>query len=331
MVRRMDWLIGAKAWAMVAGWVERAFGLSPLTTGRLLNTLVIVFLFVTIKRLLRRSVLSHIDEMSLRYRISKGISALLAIVGVLLFGKIWFADLHVATYFGIFSAGLAIAMKDPLVNLAGWIFIVVRAPFRVGDRVQLGDHTGDVVDIAAFTFTMLEVGNWVHADQSTGRILRLPNGHVFSKPCANYTIGFEYIWHEIPVVITFESDYERAHVLLTEIVNRHAKHTDEVARQVQQMSDQYRISYRYLTPIVWLEVVDHGVQLTVRYLCHARRRRSSADRLWREILDAFSREPRIDFAYRTMRYFDGRTEGKSGGHPQLLSKPLEPIKTEGGL
>ena len=64
---------------------------------------------------------------------------------------------------------LAIALQDPLTNLAGWLFILIRRPFRVGDRIQVGANTGDVVDIRPFRFLMLEVGNWVHADQGTGR------------------------------------------------------------------------------------------------------------------------------------------------------------------
>ena len=93
-------------------------------------------------------------------------------------------------FLGLLTAGLAIALKDPLTNIAGWIFILTRQPFKLGDRVQIGDQAGDVIDIRLFQFTLLEIGNWVNADQSTGRIIHVPNGTVFTQSQANYSTGF---------------------------------------------------------------------------------------------------------------------------------------------
>ena len=87
---------------------------------------------------------------------------------------------------------------------------MIRKPLKVGDRVQIGDVTGDVIDIRIFQFSVIEIGNWVDADQSTGRIIHIPNGTIFIKWQANYTAGFEYIWNEIPVLVTFESDWKTA-------------------------------------------------------------------------------------------------------------------------
>ena len=75
-----------------------------------------------------------------------------------------------STFLGLLSAGVAIALKDPLVNLAGWGFIVWRKPFGIGDRIQLGDSRGDVIDQRIFMFTLMEIGNWVDAERSTGRV-----------------------------------------------------------------------------------------------------------------------------------------------------------------
>ncbi|PIE17092.1 MAG: mechanosensitive ion channel protein MscS [Proteobacteria bacterium] len=308
----MSWLFGVESWRDVSGWIERALGVEPATSNKLLLSLLFIAVFVLLSRLLRRQLLSQIRETSLRYRASKLIKTFLGVLLFIALTKIWLAHLDLATYFGILSAGLAIAFKDPLVNMAGWVFIRVRRPFAVGDRIQLGGHSGDIVDIRLFSFVMLEVGNWVHADQSTGRILHLPNGHIFSQPCANYTEGFAYIWNELPVTVTFESDHERAHQLLSQVVNEHAPDTDEVAKQVHLLSDRYQVSYRYLTPIVYLEVVNIGVRLTLRYLCPVRQRRATIDRLWREILRVFAKEPSIDFAYPTTRFYDNRREGKPG-------------------
>ncbi|MFZ0483677.1 MAG: mechanosensitive ion channel domain-containing protein [Desulfobacterales bacterium] len=100
-----------------------------------------------------------------------------------------------------------------------WFFIMSRKPFKVGDRIEIDQITGDVIDIRIFQFSVVEVGNWIDADQSTGRIVQVPNSKVLREALANYQIGFEYIWHEIPVLITFESDWKKAKGLLQKIAN----------------------------------------------------------------------------------------------------------------
>ncbi len=129
------------------------------------------------------------------------------------------------------AAGLAIALQDPIVNLAGWLFIMLRKPFDVGDRIQIGDNRGDVIDLRIFQFTLMEVGNWVDADQSTGRVIHIPNGKIFREAQANYSKGFQYIWNEVPVLVTFESDWKKAKSILLEIANRHAEHLSRAAEE----------------------------------------------------------------------------------------------------
>jgi small-conductance mechanosensitive channel len=103
-------------------------------------------------------------------------------LAVLLIGRIWFEGVtSLATYLGLLSAGVAIALQSLVLNLAGWAFIVWRRPFEVGDRVEIGTYKGDVVDIGAFGFTLLEVGNWVNAEQSSGRTVRVPNGRIIYR------------------------------------------------------------------------------------------------------------------------------------------------------
>ncbi|MCH7585121.1 MAG: mechanosensitive ion channel, partial [Acidobacteria bacterium] len=81
--------------------------------------------------------------------------------------------------------------------------------------IQIGEHKGDVIDIRAFRFTLFEIaGERVDAEQPTGRLLHVPNGLVFTEPLANFTEGFQYVWHEIPVLVTFESNWETAQQIL---------------------------------------------------------------------------------------------------------------------
>ena len=221
-----------------------------------------------------------------------------------------------ATYLGLLSAGLAIALQSLIVNFAGWLFIMWRQPFQVGDRIEIGEHCGDVLDIRIFQSVLMEVGNWVDADQSTGRIIYVPNGHVFSQTVASYSQGFHYIWNEIPVLVTFESNWEKAKYILTKIGNEHSSHLSESAHQhVKKASRNYMLYYSNLTPIVYTDVKDSGVMLTIRYLCEPKYRRDTAQDIWEDILRAFAASDDIDFAYPTQRVYFNRAEGKTGTVP----------------
>jgi small-conductance mechanosensitive channel len=196
--------------------------------------------------------------------------------------------------------------------MAGWGFIMFRKPFEIGDRVQIGDHAGDVIDLGFFQFKLIEIGNWVDADQSTGRIIHVPNGKVFNEVQANYNKGFDHIWHEIPILITFESDWAKAKDILTTIINNNAKSfTKEADKKLKQASAKYLIFYSKLTPIVYTSVKDSGICLTIRYLCEPRRRRSTQEKIWEETLIEFSKFDNIDFAYPTTRFFNNTFESKT--------------------
>jgi len=279
----------------------------------LLTSLVVLLTFLVLRRLLLKGLLRTIEEPSRRYTVSKLINYGLGTVATLLIAQAWISEsVDFGTWLGLLSAGLAIAFRDPLVNVAAWLFILVRQPFKVGDRIEIGEVKGDVVDIGMLTFSLLEIGNWVHDDQSTGRIIHVPNGSVFQKPVASYTHGFDYIWNELHIIITFESDRSRARDLLTEILWQQSERTrDDVKRQIATTSQKYMIHYKHLTPIVWVAVEDNGVCLSLRYLCHARQRRSSAHELWMATLAVFAKESHIDFAYPTQRFYTNSTEGKA--------------------
>ncbi|MGB1243769.1 MAG: hypothetical protein ACPG49_14685, partial [Chitinophagales bacterium] len=134
---------------------------------------------------------------------------------------------------------------------------------------------------------------------------------VFYDSVANYNKGFTYIWNEIPVLLTFESDWKKAKQILQIIVNEETRNTSEQAQfKLRKAAEKYMIMYTKLTPIVYTEVKDSGIMLTIRYLTNPRSRRGSNQLLWESILTEFAKHDDIDFAYPTLRYFDNRTEGK---------------------
>ena len=237
--------------------------------------------------------------------------------------KVWVLrhDVNYTLVFTVLGAGLALALHQVVLCLTGWMVLQFQRYYDVGDRVQIGKIRGDVSDISLLHTTLVEFGEWVAADQSTGRLVTLPNSWVFTEPIHNYTRGFQYIWNELSVLVTFESDWRRAQQIMTELANEGVEEIQERFRsQVRHLSEKYMILHSRLTPIVYQRILDSGVQLTLRYLTEPKRRRGTESELSGKILDAFGAEPTIEFAYPTTRFYDAAGESK----PALRPKPMPP-------
>ncbi|MAL18422.1 MAG: mechanosensitive ion channel protein MscS [Balneola sp.] len=290
---------------------------SPNLTIQIVETLVII-LVLWIIRIIGIRILQHnVDDKKSVYKWRKNITYFTFFIGFLILGQVWFEALgSLGTFLGLLSAGIAIALKDPVTDIAAWLFLIWRKPFDIGDRIQIGPSKGDVIDIRVFKFTILEIGNWVDADQSTGRVIHIPNHKVFTEDLANYTSDFEFIWNELGVLVTFESDWKKAKEILKEVVEENMHEFVEQAREeVKKAEKSYLIQYRYLTPIVYTDVKASGINLSIRYLSDPRKRRGISQALWESILDRFDEHDDIDFAYPTIRYYDNPKEGKPGTTP----------------
>jgi small-conductance mechanosensitive channel len=267
----------------------------------LLTLLVAYILSVLIIRVINR----QIKDLKRRYTARKTVVYIFSFLAILITIVIWArGGGSIATLFGLAGAGLTLALHQPVTSIAGWLLLLIRRTYETGDRIEIGGVKGDVIDIRLFYTTMLEIGNWVDADQSTGRILHCPNSKIFTEPIFNYTRGFEHIWHEIKIMVTFESDWRRARTIIQQVAERKSFDLgDAVRNRIKRMSKKYMIHYDKLTPIVWTNIVDFGVELTLRYLTDARTRRSTQDEICQAILDRFNTEPTVELAYPTYRLF----------------------------
>lgn len=269
---------------------------------RIVQTVLIILVLWVLNKLAVR-LFSHgtVEEIRKQYHWRKTIEYTLFTIGVLVIGNLWISNFQfIVTFLGILSAGIAIALKEVFMNIAGWAYIYIRKPFDVGDRVQIGDVKGDVIDLRLFQFTLLEIGNWVDADQSTGRIVHVPNLKVFLEPQANYSQGFNYIWNEQTIFITLDSDYKKAKSVITEIL--HSLLLDEIASaeaEFKRARDKHLIVYNQFTPAVFIDITERGVQIAMRYLCNPRRRRMIHHAISESILERFSKEKDIRLAYPT--------------------------------
>jgi small-conductance mechanosensitive channel len=292
--------------------IQNVTGLPPDVQIKIFNSVLIIFFLGLVRHIVLRIVWQKSEDPQYRYKWQKASAYTSFAIGLILVARVWFVGISsLTTFLGLITAGLAIALQDLVKSIAGWMFLMWRRPFMVGDRIEIGQIKGDVIDIRLFKFTLAEIGNWVEADQSTGRILHLPNSMILSEKIANYSQGFDFIWHEVPVLITFESNWKKAKKILLEIAKNHTLDISQTARKyIKEASKKFLIYYRYTEPIVYTTVRDSGVLLTIRYLVNPRHRRGVEEAIWEDILDEFGKHPDIDLAYPTIRYFDNSKEGK---------------------
>jgi small-conductance mechanosensitive channel len=255
-----------------------------------------------IRYLLIRGVLARVDDVETKFKTRKTITYTMGVLFFVVTAWIWIPSFEsVATLIGLIAAGTTIALAPVIINFAGWIFILLRRPFRVGDRIEVAGVQGDVIDTRLQRFTVLEVGNWVDADQSTGRIVHIPNSKVFAEAVANYSAEFDYVWHEIPVLVQFDSNWQEAEAIIRDVLAMlQSPETTETMRQ-QLKSGEFYIRYRELEPNVYVDRADSGVLLTARIISPARGRRIVEDRFWRAVLSRFSETSNVRLAYNTLR------------------------------
>ncbi|MEJ8553143.1 mechanosensitive ion channel family protein [Tepidibacter sp. Z1-5] len=254
-------------------------------------------------KIINHIIYTNIDDNNKYYLVRKRVyyffSSIFVIVCIFLWSN---SATSLTTYLGLVSAGIAIALKNLFSNIAAWVFIIIKKPFKVSDRISINNQKGDVIDIRMFQFSLMEVSSFENGEQSTGRIAIIPNHYIFSHSLINYNKGFKYIWSEIKVLITFESDWEKAKTILTDVSNKHSLHlSDEASRSVDEAKKDYMIHYNNLTPIVYTDVKESGIQLTMRYLCPPRQMRNTVNDIWEDILRIFRDEENIQLAYPTTR------------------------------
>lgn len=273
--------------------------LSDPTIQRAVITLVALLTAFVVKRVVQHLVHRYVSDPVRQYRTSKFVGRSAALVSVLAVIIIWTpqqADL--LTLLTVIGAGLAIAMREALLSALGWFHLLIRAPYKQGDRVAIRGVQGDVVDVRFLHTTLMEIGGWVDADQSTGRLVHIPNSWIFQSAVYNYSQGFNFIWNEISFTVTFRSDWKAAQNIMLDLASETAEIVErQVKKQLREMSHEYLVHYSILTPFVYVRVVENGIRLTLRYLCEVRKRRGTAHALTIQILQGFQDNGAIELAY----------------------------------
>lgn len=251
------------------------------------KTLVFWIVLDIIKRIIIR-VFKRIKNGRKEYEYTQKLKLVISILKLFVFILLWAKYLKgFITIISFISAGFTIALRDVILNMFAGIYIKIVKPFNVEDRIEINNYKGDVVNINAMNFELLEVDNADFMGQSTGVITHVPNSTIFSYPLRNYDKAFKYIWNEITVNIPLDFDIEKVRKTLYRIVNKNDvidKVPEIVKKDIQDISTDYRIYYSEYTPIVYCKVMGDYVEYTLRYLVDPRKARYVNSSIWKHIL-----------------------------------------------
>jgi len=158
-------------------------------------------------------------QAKMRYSFKKTISILYILVFLFALVAIWIEQTETLLIsYGLIGAGIAVSLQDVFKNFAGGITIFLIGLYRVGDRVEINGKIGDVIDIGVLYTTIMEIGEWVDGNQATGRLTIIPNSNVLTNIVNNFTKDHNFIWDEISLPITYDSDWTDAHSKFLDIV-----------------------------------------------------------------------------------------------------------------
>lgn len=256
-----------------------------------IELLVTYFIIKVIRFIIVKVYTKFVEDARKRYLYNQKIN----LISNLIFAVIIFLILNpymknVITIISFVSAALTLALREMITNWFAGLYIKIKKPFKVEDRIEIDSKKGDVINISDLSFEMLEVGERVYGEQSTGIIVHLPNSIVFSKPIKNYNKAFKYIWNEILVEVPLDADIEKTKDVLYKIINKNEivkRIPKKMSDQVDDVSLEYRIYYNKLKPIIYTKVVDSHVELYIRYLVHPKKNRNVENEVWLDILEAY--------------------------------------------
>ncbi len=250
----------------------------------------------------KKTIIAATKESRGQYRARQALNTLLLVAVIVALVIMWALPLkRTGTFLGLIGAGLAIALREPLLSVAGRIAIFAGQIYTVGDRIEINKMSGDVIDIGFFYTRMMEIGNWIGGDQYSGRIIQFANASIFGTALENYTRSFAYIWDEVHLPVTYDSNVQAATDILREVGEQYSKEFLEGAEeQLHRMKRYFVVPDFELEPQVYTKVTSNYVELTMRYVVDPKKRRSASTFIYRGVFDRVQKRKDISIGSDTM-------------------------------
>lgn len=204
-----------------------------------------------------------------------------------------------ATVVGFAAAGIAVALQNVILSIAGYFFLIGRFGIKAGDRVQIGGVTGDVIDIGLVKLSMMELGGSGTHRQPTGRVVVFSNAVVF-QPSGNFfkqAPGTSFVWNEVRLTLAPDCDYRLAEKRLLDAVDEvFARYRDRVLAEFRQLERELNVMLETPKPQSRLHLSQSGLEIIIRYPAEARTAPLITDEVSRRVLDAINLEPSLTLA-----------------------------------
>ena len=208
-----------------------------------------------------------------------------------------------ATYAGLITAGIAVALQTVILSVAAYFFLVGRYGVRVGDRVTVvyngaNSVTGDVVDIGLVRFYLMELAGSGIELKPTGRIIMFPNSVLFqTSPLYKQFPGTEYMWREIGFPMRADSDVALAQKELLATVNTlYAEYQPALERQHAGLEHSLGVHIDVPKPDARMRLISTGLEVVVSYPVPLRQGSAMDDRMVVAVMDILHKNPTIHLA-----------------------------------
>ena len=220
---------------------------------------------------------------------------------------------------GLITAGLAFALQEVILSVFGWVVIFTTNSYSPGDRIEINGIKGDVIDIGVTKTTLMEIGEWVKSDNYNGRIVQISNSFIFKGPVRNYSTDFPFVWDEIKLPITFNSDLKLVDDIVKIATDKFLLDYAKFAKENWEvMVKKYLIENAEVEPILQFVLNDNWVEFTLRYVVDYKKRGTTKHKLFNEIYQGvMDSEGKVSFASATFEMV---------GMPELKVKLEEPNK-----
>ncbi len=274
----------------VCKYLSKLTSIEELYLYLLLSTTIVLLFFFCVKKLgtfIFRKKLSGRREFIFN-QMFKVVVNVMQILVLLFIWDDYIKDLM--TLISVVSAAMTIALRELILNFFCGLYIQMKKPFKVEDRIEIDGIKGDVMNISSLDFEVLEISTKDERGQSTGIVVTFPNSVVFSKPIKNITKGFKYIWDEITVNVKLDCDLSSNKQTLYKIVNELEVVKNiprKMKEQINSINTENRIYFNQYNPIIYTKLVDNHVELTIRYLMHPKKSRFVESVIWNKIYLAY--------------------------------------------
>jgi len=257
----------------------------------LIGIVVILLLTYLVKRALKRTIKSNGNK----YRARKAVNIFgyLLIVSVVLF--VYSDKLgNIGIALGVAGAGIAFALQEVIISIAGWFSIVIGGTVGVGQRIKIGEVKGDIIDIGVMNTTIMEIGDWVQGDLYNGRIVTIANSFVFKDKVHNYSAEYPFLWDEIIIPLRTKSDYTLARKVFTDVlIEVCGEYASNSEKQWGKLTDKYRVEEAQVQPMVTLQFDENWISFTLRYIVDYKKRRRTKDIIYTRLLEEISKNDDI--------------------------------------